>query len=225
MKTKRHIAFLPARKGSKGFPGKNKLFFDQAADFVQESGLFDEAIVSTNDEEIVAKAQKRNMRVHHRNEQLSGDTASIKQVLEHVIREMKLSADDYIWLIFVCMLFRDKNDFRKAKILVEEGNIDSLCSFIKAKSHPFSCWRFDKNKAVLEQYVKNDTYRRQDKPEAWEQYHYLCCVKVKALAKLNHELLSSQTYPIFLDEATTRKLIEIDTKEDFELWQQNKVAV
>ena len=226
MPAKRHIAFIPARKGSKGFPGKNRLFFDQAADFVQESGLFNEVIVSTDDEDVVTKAQKRKFKVHHRNEQLSGDKASIKQVLENVAKEMKLQPEDYVWLIYVCMPYRNRDDFRKAKILVEEQNIASLCSFIRAKSHPFSCWHFDAKKNVLKQYIGNDVYRRQDKPEAWEHYHYLSCTQVEALKSINHELLFSKTYPIFLDEKTTQKLIEVDTQEDFDLWRrQSKAAV
>jgi len=216
----RHIAFIPARKGSVGFPEKNRLFFDRTVQFIQSSGLFDQVIVSTNDEVIKEKADAANLSIHHRNAYLSGPAISIRQVVENMIEEMKIDANDYIWLFFIPFLYHNVDDFAKTKKLVESKNIGSLCSFIKAKSHPYDCWLFDEGKEKLTRYIDNDVFRRQDKPLAWEHYHYLACFQAKIVSLLNHELIYKDTYPVFLGEETANKLVEIDCPQDYEKWKE-----
>jgi len=216
----RHIAFIPARKGSAGFPEKNRLFFDRTAQFIQSTNLFDEVIVSTNDEIIKEKAMAANLSIHHRNVYLSGPEISIRQVAENMIEEMKIGDNDYIWLFFIPFLYHNVDDFAKTKKLVKSKNIISLCSFIQAKSHPYDCWAFDQDKGKLTRYIDNDVFRRQDKPLAWEHYHYLACFQAKIVSSLNHELIYQDTYPVFLDEETTKKLVEIDCPQDYEKWKE-----
>ena len=218
--SQQHIAFIPARKGSVGFPDKNRLFFDRTIQFIQSTGLFDEIIVSTNDEIIKEKTNKLNLSIHHRNEWLSGPAISIKQVVQNMVQEIGIAEDNYIWLFFIPFLYRNIEDFVKTKKLIEVKEISSLCSFIKAKSHPFDCWMFDQVNKKLTKYIENDIFRRQDKPAAWEHYHYLCCFKAKEISLLNHELIGQDTYPLFLDEETTDKLVEVDCPKDYEKWRQ-----
>jgi len=198
MKKPQHIAFAPARKGSVGFPGKNRLFFDFTADFLGSCNIFDQVIISTDDEVIKEKSQKRNFTIHHRNAFFSGPAISLKQVAENMIEEMNIASYDYVWLIFVNVLYRNIGDFQKTKELVEKEGIMSLCSFVKAMAHPYDCWIIDENEKKLKQYIKNDFFRRQDKPKAWQHYHYLTCFKAKILPLLNHELIYEHTYPLFL---------------------------
>ena len=74
-----------------------------------------------------------------------------------------------------------------------------------------SCWYIKKNKPS--QFIKNDFCRRQDFPKAYSHHHYICGFDVKYLKKLNNELIFKNTFPILLDDKTSRKLIEIDTPE------------
>ena len=77
-----------------------------------------------------------------------------------------------------------------------------------------------KKKKKIFQYIKNDIYRRQDLPNAWMHYHYICCFKSKEIKKLNNELLNSKTYPFFLSNEYSNNLIEIDSPEDLEKWNE-----
>ena len=45
----KHVAFIPARKGSKGFKFKNRILFSHTANFINQIDWFDEVIVSTDD--------------------------------------------------------------------------------------------------------------------------------------------------------------------------------
>ena len=45
----KHIAFIPARQGSVGLKHKNRLFFDNTANFLDKVDIFDEVLVSSDD--------------------------------------------------------------------------------------------------------------------------------------------------------------------------------
>ena len=48
---------IPARKGSKGLPGKNRLLFDETANLLKGKDV----IVSTDDEVIIEKSKNINL--------------------------------------------------------------------------------------------------------------------------------------------------------------------
>ena len=219
MKTK-HIALIPARKDSVGFRFKNRLFFDNTANFLDKTAWFDDVIVSSNDHDIIDKAIKRNYSIHNRSEDLSGSNVSIKEVMVNIIEEMKIDSDTYIWLFSLPLLYKNKSDFDELKSIISSNEFNSICSFKPAQVHPFYCWMYDNKSSKLAQYISNDVYRRQDLPKAWELYHYLCAFKAGYINKLNSELISEDTHPFFLNQATADKLVEIDTPEDYEKWKR-----
>jgi len=58
-KKSKHIAVIPARARSVGFPKKNQIFFDNTANFIEDLFWFDEVIVTSNDKVVLDKARKR----------------------------------------------------------------------------------------------------------------------------------------------------------------------
>lgn len=221
IKKLKHVAVIPARKGSVGFPKKNQIFFDITADFLSHLSWFDEVIVTSNDEVVLDKAKKREYTVYERSEILSGPDISIKSVFKDLTCSFKMENDIVIWLFYLPILYKKYSDFEEAKTMIEKIEIKSLCSFIPAITHPFNTWRYNSQNKMLIQYVKNNIYRRQDLPSAWMHYHYLCCFKPIELENLNDELLNSKTHPFFLSKECAKNLIEIDTPEDFEKWKKN----
>jgi CMP-N-acetylneuraminic acid synthetase len=216
----KHLAVIPARKGSVGLPHKNRMFFSTTSDFISSLSWINEVIVTTNDSVIKEKANSRGFRVHNRPESLSGPNISIKAVFENLIDFLKLSSEDIIWWFCLTYLDHDQIHFEEARALIEKKESSSLCSFIKAQSHPFYCWRFNEKNRSLEQYIPNQIFRRQDSPPAWMPNHYVCCFKVYELLNLSEDLINSKTVPFFLDDQTAAKLIDIDTPEDLQRWEQ-----
>ncbi len=218
MKNK-HIAFIPARQGSVGLKQKNRLFFDNTANFLDKVDIFDEVLVSSDDCEVISSAKKRNYLTHNRKPALSGSSVSIKSVLKNVIVEMNIDPEIYIWLFYLPILYKDKADFISTMSKITRHKIESLCSFIPARSHPFNCWMHT-NGIGLQQYIENDVFRRQDLPKAWMHHHYLCAFKAGCIDDLNSELINASTFPVFLDRGVADNLVEVDTPEDYKEWKR-----
>ena len=215
----KHIAFIPARKGSVGLKYKNRLFFGNTADFLDKIDIFDEILVSSDDSEVITCAKKRNYLTHNRKPELSGSSVSIKSVLENVIAEMNIDSETYIWLFYLPILYKNESDFINTMSKITKHKIESLCSFIPARSHPFNCWMYS-NDTGLQQYIENDVFRRQDLSKAWMHHHYLCAFKAGCINDLNSELINANTFPVFLDKKIADNLVEVDTPEDYEEWKR-----
>ncbi len=214
-----HIAVIPARAGSVGYPKKNQLFFEATAEFVDRTAWFSRVLVSTNDRVVAGYANQHAYEVDDRPEHLCGADVSIKAVFEHIVPTMGIDDDDILWLFYLPVLYKNAEDFEAARRAIERPEIRSACSFTPVKVHPYHCWRHDEAAGKMEQYIANDVYRRQDMPAAWRHYHYTACFKAGELSRLNSELLNEDTHPLFLDEETERKLIEVDTPEDYDRWR------
>ena len=219
----KHIAVIPARAGSVGLPKKNQILFDNTVEFLKDLSWLDEVIVNSNDAVVLDKARKRKYTVYERSEVLSGSKISIKSVFKDLINSLKIQDNVILWLFYLPVLYKNYSDFEKARAIIEKSEIRSLCTFVPAKTHPLNTWQYDQKNKKLSQYIENDIYRRQDLPFAWMHYHYVCCFKAKELNHLNSELLSSETYPIFLSDDYAKNLIEIDMPEDFEKWKKANI--
>lgn len=220
----RHVAVIPARKGSKGLPGKNRLLFDFTADFLDGQGWFSPVIVSTDDEVVREKAERRGYRVHHRTPELAGDAVSIKSVFRAVIRDEKIAPDAVLWLFYLPTVYKDPEHFRRARGLIEGGVMPGVCGLVPARTHPYNCWAYDDALGRMRQYVPNGVFRRQDLPPAWMLHHYICCFRAGALEEMTDELVHPGTRPFFLEEKTASRLIEVDTPEELARWRAQCAA-
>ena len=130
--------------------------------------------------------------------------------MEEVIQKKNLNKSTIVWLIYLTLPIKKMEDFKYAHKLTKKKNFLSLISFRKVLTHPFDCWIINKK---LKKFVKNDVFRRQDKPKMYEHHHYLCAFKVNELKKLNSELINQNTTPIIMEEGNN--FLEIDTKQDY----------
>ena len=216
----RHVGFVPARLGSKGVPKKNRMFFDDCTTFLNSLSWIDQVFVSSDDAILLEEATKKGYTAMRRPSELAADDVSIKRVVQHDLHAMNLDPDSFVWLFYLPLVYRKREDFDWARNIIESSNAKSWCTFIPVSTHPFNCWQYFEPEGRLEQFVENSCYRRQDLPKAWMLHHYICCFKPEVISKLNEELVYQYTYPIFLSEAKSSLLMEVDTPEDLIKWKK-----
>lgn len=62
----RHVAVIPARKGSRGIPGKNPALFGLTATLIGEAGFFDRVVVTSDDEALLDRARAEKFEIRRR---------------------------------------------------------------------------------------------------------------------------------------------------------------
>ncbi|MBE5879929.1 MAG: pseudaminic acid cytidylyltransferase [Lachnospiraceae bacterium] len=139
------IAMITARGGSKRIPRKNVLPFCgkpiilysiQAA---LESGIFDEVMVSTDDEEIARIAEKAGAKVPFmRSEKTSNDFASTADVIMEVIEEYQKRGEEfaYICCIYPTAPFITAEKLRTAYARLSETDADALIPVVRFSYPP-----------------------------------------------------------------------------------------
>ena len=99
---KKAVAFIPARAGSKGIPGKNKKDFRGkplvmwSIDQAKKSKLFSKIIVSSDDPDIIELAKSAKVDYDERAERLAQDDTSLDVVLTEYFQNVKC---DYVCLL------------------------------------------------------------------------------------------------------------------------------
>ncbi len=217
----RHYAVIPARAGSKSFPKKNLYFFNYTAEFLEDSKLFDGILVTSDDETILAWAERRGHFAYRRPPALAGDTSRIKDAIVDLIAHApQVGPDDYLWLTYTTTIHKDIKDFRAVRKLVDEQAPPAFCTFIEVATHPYIAWYKDAASGTMRQYIPNDAVNRQEMPPAWRNYHYVIGFRVSTVERLNSNLLGDDTHPIFLDDAQTSALCDLDSPDDIAEWKR-----
>ena len=139
-----NIALIPARAGSKRFPGKNlallggKPLVVWTIDAVLQSELFEKVVFSSDDPKALEIAgQYDRIELHKRPQELASDTATAHEVLRHVVRRQ--IAAGYSFCICGLFLptcpFRTSDDIRRAWQLLDEDT-DAVVSVQQYKIPP-----------------------------------------------------------------------------------------
>ncbi|MDD3944502.1 MAG: pseudaminic acid cytidylyltransferase [Bacteroidales bacterium] len=143
-----NLAIIPARGGSKRIPRKNiKVFLGKpiiaySIEIALKSGLFEEVMVSTDDEEIAGIAIQYGAKVPFiRSEKSSSDYASTMDVLNEVTVEYKVRFNkvfDYICCIYATSPLIKLEHISKGYYMIKEKNYNSVYPIV-----PFSypVWR------------------------------------------------------------------------------------
>jgi len=130
-----NIAVIPARGGSKRIPRKNIKFFGgqpmlaYAIGAALDSGLFEQVIVSTDDEEIAAVALAHGAtRPFVRPADLADDQTPTVPVIAHAVQALRQAgqAPDHVCCIYPCVPFLRGRDLRAAY----EQFVDSGAAYV-----------------------------------------------------------------------------------------------
>lgn len=199
---------IPARSGSKGFPGKNRKLFKYTANLVTDRGP--DVLVSSDDDEILKMAVARGFTAIRRPDYLAADTADMQGVMKHAAESANLHDEDIIVLLYLTSPGRTHNDITRAFTLFHNSNASSLVCRTPAKSSPYMCIYADGSPVI-----QHDFYRRQDYPECFEIRHHVAIYKVLEIGKLNKQLYNSDT--VWLDISDP---IDIDFEKDYLNYQE-----
>lgn len=195
-----NICIIPARGGSKRIPRKNiKNFYGRpiiayAIKVAIDSKIFDDVIVSTDDEEIKKIAINHGASVPFmRSKKNSNDQASTFDVLKEVIEWLE-SCDHKISLIcclYPCSPLLKSNDLLKAYNAFKKNKVDSLIPIINY-SHPIHrALSLDNNKNLSMLDKKSYLIRTQDFQEVFYDAGQFYFYKTDLIKNFNSPFESS----------------------------------
>ncbi|MFM7682662.1 MAG: cytidylyltransferase domain-containing protein [Bacteroidota bacterium] len=167
------LVIIPARKGSKGIPGKNKKILG-GKPLIQYTiditiALFPKEIicVSTDDEDIQLLAEKSGLKVPFlREEKYSGDNTSGREVMLYELSKQDRKINTIIYLQPTSPLRTIKNLEETIEQYHEE--MDMLVSVVDSKVNPFYNLFFEDINGYLNPFSQNQVKIRQDSPKYYQ---------------------------------------------------------
>jgi len=201
---------IPARKGSKGLPFKNRKLFNKTADIIPEDkkGL---TYVLTDDAEIVKMAEDYGFNVIVRPYAISQDETSTKEVMEFFVNNYISNPNQDIVMLYLTYPERTWEDVTRAWRFVFDNNVNSMLCKKELDTSPFLMLKEeDGNKAS--QLFYHDLYRRQDYPKCFEISHFVTIFRASELNKLNNNLYNRDT--MFME--IKNNVIDVDTQRDLD---------
>lgn len=215
------LAVITARGGSKRIPRKNiKEFCGEpiiaySIRAALESGIFDEVMVSTDDEEIARIARKLGAQAPFlRSQENSGDMAMTHEVVLEVLREYQnLGREfDVVCCIYPTAPFLTAARLKESMEKLRQEKADGVVPVVRFSFPPQRCFVIADG-LVGYKWPENRLKRSQD----LEPYYHDCgqfyLMRVEPFIR-EQSLVLKNTAPIIMDE---KEVQDIDTPEDWEM--------
>jgi len=225
-----NICIIPARGGSKRIPRKNikpflgKPIIAYSIEAALDSNLFDEVMVSTDDEEIAKIAKEYGAKVpFFRSNENSDDFATTFDVIEEVIFAYKEKGMEFdnLCCLYSCAPFVSRKDLQTALNLLVEKKFDTV--------FPVLSFSFPIQRALRESEGKINmiheehlTTRSQDLEDRFHDAGQFYWCNTEEVLK-TRKLLTHNTGGLIISELAAQ---DIDTETDWRLaelkYQLNK---
>lgn len=221
--SKKILAIIPARGGSKGLPGKNILelgglpLISWTIKAAQESQYIDRVILSSDDAEIAAVARAYQCEVPFvRPQELATDTADAVSVMLHAI-ELEGADFDIIVLLQPTSPFRNAECIDAALEQYEQQQATSLVSVAQLDKSPEWLYRLNVQNNTLIPLLAQDkpVVRRQDSQPAYYLNGALYIFDKNYFIQ-TQGIIDESTQAYIMD---SKRSLDIDTREDFEYAQ------
>lgn len=221
IKFTKNIGIIPARGGSKRIPKKNiksflgKPIIAYSIQAAIDSKLFDEVMVSTDDQEIADISEKYGAKVPFiRSKENSDDFTTTQDVIEEVIQKYKTQGKEFnnLCCIYPCAPFITPEILIKSFTQLNEKNFDTVFPIISYSSPIQRALRKYKGKVsmILEE---NLTVRSQDLEDTFHDAGQFYWCKTKPLLN-NKKILTSNTGGLEISELEAQ---DIDDETDWKL--------
>lgn len=216
-----NIAIITARGGSKRIPRKNikpflgKPIIAYSIEAAVASGLFDEVMVSTDDEEIAQIAKQYGAKVPFmRSEKTSNDFATTNDVLLEVLSEYEKRGEtfDAACCLYPTAPFVTAEKLRQAMEKLLASDADTLIPVVAFSYPPQRAMIIREGKLVFE-YPQYMTARSQDLTPHFHDVGQFYCLKVEAYQR-NRNLLQGDIIPFEVSELEVQ---DIDNQTDWEI--------
>ncbi len=171
----RTLYLIPARKGSKGLPGKNTRMLGDKS-LVRHSmdtalTLSDPAhiCISTDSDEVISQAEKCGIAVPFvRPEELANDTAGSREVILHALDFYKNKGVQYdtVVLLQPTSPFRKSTDIQQMMALYS-SSLDMVVSVNESQANPYYTLFEEDRNGYLKLSKKGNFTRRQDCPRIY----------------------------------------------------------
>lgn len=163
------IAFIPARKNSKGLKNKNlrkingKSLFELTLLSAIESKIFDLVVVSSDSSEVLKIAKKYDVSISGvRPDYLSSDEAKTIDVVRYEAKLLNFDSYDCIVLLQPTSPFRTKEDIIKSLEIYFDSNLSSVLSVTESKEKIHLVRKINKEGRLEKILETNSNIRRQD---------------------------------------------------------------
>lgn len=215
------IAIITARGGSKRIPRKNiKPFLGKpiilySIEAALKSGVFDEVMVSTDDEEIAEIAKNAGAKVpFYRSEATSNDYATTADVLLEVLSEYEKMGKqfDEMCCIYPTAPFLTADAIKEAMTSLREKQADSVLPVVRFSFPPQRCVVMNGD-FVEPKWPECMPMRSQDLEPMYHDCGQFYCVNVKRFLE-EKKMVMSKTVPYIQSEENVQ---DIDTMEDWKI--------
>lgn len=215
----RVLALVPARGGSKGFPGKNlarlggKSLLARAIDAAKGSAFVDHVLVSSDDEAICAEGLRAGADVpFFRPAELSTDTASTASVVIHALQNAGFEPD-FLVLLQPTSPLRSSEDIDRCIRACHETGAVSAVSVVESDKSPFIMY-WKSAEGLLSPVAENPSglTRRQDLAPAYLLNGAVYVRRVDDFLK-NPVFAPAGTIGVLMPK---ERSVDIDTESDLE---------
>jgi pseudaminic acid cytidylyltransferase len=211
------IAIITARGGSKRIPGKNirpflgKPIITYSISAAIESGIFDEVMVSTDDNEIAAIAKMAGAKVPFmRSAKTSDDFATSSDVLQEVFDEYRRIGKifDHACCIYPTAPFVTAQKLQEASDILIEKKAHVVLPIAKFSVPVW--WALDKNDfGIRLRWPENANKRSQDLPTSYYDAGQFYFFDVDKFLRTK-QLFTDNTYGVEISELEVQDIDNID---------------
>lgn len=216
------LIIIPARKGSKGIPGKNimqlkgKPLISHTVDFaLMSKGEDDTICVSTNDEKIIKLfSKKRNIEVLKRPKKLCQDNSGMSEVISHALKfyEGKEIFFHHILLLQPTSPLRSSKDYNNL-MSSSKKDFDMIVSVCETDENPYFNLYEENDLGFLSRSKDSNFVTRQECPKIFKFNGAFYLIKVKVFKKYGLHGIRRISKIIMPKERS----VDIDTEYDIKL--------